>query len=127
MFMNTQKLEVIRLIKDEYKLTEGFGKLFLAGMLFNIPVFGSIPYFSQIATVIILSIFLKKYLLLIKSKPTPEEISNLDFSQSSKIVIGLILITMFAQLVWIPFMTQLATLILLGILYAVFSKYKKKM
>lgn len=123
--MSTQKSDVARLIKDEYKQTEGFGKLFLVAMLFNVPFFGFIPYFSQIATVIILSIFLKKYLLLIKHSHSTDEISNLNFTHSSKIVIGLILITMFAQLVWVPFMTQLTTLILLGILYAVFSKYKK--
>lgn len=122
--MNTQKSDVMRLIKDENKLTEGFGKLFLIAMLFNIPVFAFIPYLSQIATVIILSIFLKKYLLLIKHIHSVDEISNLNFTHSSKIVIGLIMITMFAQLVWVPYMTQLTTLILLGILYAVFSKYK---
>lgn len=119
------KSKALDLLQREYTQTEGFGKLILIGMFVNIPIDGFIPYFSQVATVIILAIFLKKYLLLIQDKESQKNTSNLPFTYGSKIVIGFTILIMLVQLVWVPFMTELVTLVLLGILYAIFTTYKK--
>ena len=119
------KTELFNLLKGEFKQTEGFGKLFLIALFFNIPVDGFIPYFSQVVTVIILSIFLKKYLLQIKNNTHKEDNSNLPTVHGSKIIIGLTIFTMTVQVVWVPYITQLVTLVLLGLLYACFSVYVK--
>ena len=122
--MITPRLEVTKILKEEYDNTEGFGKLFLAGIFFNIPFFGFVPLVSSVVTVVILTLFLKKYLLLVKNDD-PNKASNLSTSYGPKIVIALTIITMVGQLAWIPFVTQLETLVLLGVIYAFFSKYKE--
>ena len=119
------KTPVYSLIKNEYVATLGSGKLLLIALFFNIPIDVFIPYLSQAVTIITLSIFLKKYLV---SKDDTTEINKKVGEYSiSKVTIGLIIGTMLYQLpiFWIPFVTQLVTLLLLGIIYATSSKYQK--
>lgn len=121
--MLTSKTDVANIVLGEYKNTEGFGKLFLTAILFNFPYLGFLPYFTQIATVIILSIFLKRYLLLLKS--SKDSATNLETRHGPKIVIGFTLLTMAIQAIWIPFEMEIVTIIFLSILYALVSKYKE--
>jgi chromate transport protein ChrA len=110
--MKPPKSWALNLLKGEYKQSEVLGRLLLVAAVFNIPIYGFIPYLSQVITVVILSIFLKKYTSL--------------FSQTSKTVTTLCIGTMVLQLFWFPYLTQLVTLVLVGILYGVFTKYKEK-
>ena len=122
--MQTTKMGVAKILHEEYKDADGFGRLFIIGMLFNIPV--PIPFLSQIGTLVILSIFLKRYLILLRTDAPIEKQLNLLFPHASKALVVLTLGLMFYQMpfFWLPFITQLVTLFFLGILYAVFSKYK---
>jgi hypothetical protein len=116
--------EVYSLLKNEFIATEGTGKLLLIALFFNIPIDAFIPYLSQVVTIITLSIFLKKYLV----KNTGEATSaNANTYGISKLTISLIVATMVYQLpiFWIPFVTQLVTLLLLGLIYATSTHYKK--
>jgi hypothetical protein len=115
---------VYSLLKNEFIATEGTGKLLLIALFFNIPIDAFIPYLSQVVTIITLSIFLKKYLV----KNTGEATSaNANTYGISKLTISLIVATMVYQLpiFWIPFVTQLVTLLLLGLIYATSTHYKK--
>jgi hypothetical protein len=122
--METTKMGVAKVLHGEYKQADNFGKILLVGMLFNIPV--PIPFLSQIGTLIVLSIFLKRYLLLLRSDAPIEKQLNLLFPYASKVFVVFTVALMFYQMpfFWLPFITQLVTLFFLGILYAVFSKYK---
>lgn len=103
----------IDLFKDEFKKSESLGKWLLITAVVNLPlpdIF--IPYFTQALTIILISIFLKKY--------------TSTSSQSSKFVAGLCIAIMVCQLFWFPYISQLITLVLLGILYGVFTKYNSK-
>ena len=119
------KNPIYNLIKNEYIATAGSGKLLLIALFFNIPIDAFIPYLSQVVTIITLSIFLKKY--LVDSDDTTEINKGVGGYSISKLTIGLIIGTMVYQLpiFWIPFITQLITLLLLGLIYATSSKYKK--
>ncbi len=111
--MKTLNAWGIDLFKDEFKNSESLGKWLLITALVNLPlpdIF--IPYLTQAITIILMSVFLKKY--------------TSASSQSSRLVIGLCIATMIAQLFWIPYISQLITLILLGILYGAFTKYNKR-
>ncbi len=122
--METTKIGVAKILHEEYKEADGFGKLFIIAMLFNIPV--PIPFLSQIGTLVVLSIFLKRYLLLLRTDAPIEKQLNLLFPQASKVIVIFTIALMFYQMpfFWLPFITQLVTLFFLGILYAVFSRYK---
>lgn len=111
------KFQAINLLKEEYKNTEGLGKILITAMFFNIPFLGFIIYLTQVITVIILSFFLRRYLAYLKE--------NQISSVSSKLLIALTVGTMIFQADWIPFATQIITLILLGILYAFVPKGNK--
>ena len=119
------KSQAGKLLQEEYTKTEGFGKILFVAAFFNIPIDGFIPYLSQIITVGVLVIFLKKYLLLIKNNTQKEELSNLSTVRGPQIIIALTVLIMLLQVVWIPFTTEIVTLVLIGLLYAIFTKYKK--
>lgn len=119
------KKQVYTLIKNEYVATAGSGKLLLIALFFNIPIDAFIPYLSQAVTIITLSIFLKKY--LVSGENTEEVSKKIGEYSISRLTIALIIGTMVYQLpiFWIPFVTQLVTLLLLGLIYATSSKYQK--
>lgn len=65
----------IDLFKDEFKNSESLGKWLLVTALVNLPLPGIfIPYLTQAITIILMSIFLKKY--------------TSTSSQSSRVVTG---------------------------------------
>ena len=120
------KNPIYNLIKNEYIATAGSGKLLLIALFFNIPIDAFIPYLSQVVTIITLSIFLKKY--LISTNDEHDVNKKIGEYAISKLTIFLIIGTMIYQLpiFWIPFITQLVTLLLLSLIYATTSKYKKQ-
>ena len=120
------KNPIYNLIKNEYIATAGSGKLLLIALFFNIPIDAFIPYLSQVVTIITLSIFLKKY--LISTNDEHDVNKKIGEYSISKLTIFLIIGTMAYQLpiFWIPFITQLVTLLLLSLIYATTSKYKKQ-
>lgn len=109
------KAQVAKILHEEYKGADAYGKLFLAAIIIN-AFFWFIPYFAQIATVVLLSLFLKRYLAYTRQNG----ISNF----TSKFTIGLTLGTMAFQAFWLEFLTSIITLMLLGVLYAFVSKEK---
>lgn len=103
---------MVNLVKDEFKSSESVGKWLIVVAVANLPlpdVF--LPYFTQAITIILMSIFLKKY--------------NSSPKENSRIVIGISITIMIVQLFWFPYISQLVTLVLLGVLYGVFTKYNK--
>jgi hypothetical protein len=108
--MKKPRTWALDLFKSEYARSETLGRLLLIATIFNIPIYGFIPYFSQVITVVVLAIFLKR--------------NNSLSAQTSRVVTGLCIGTMVFQLFWFPYLTQLITLVLLAILYSAFTKYK---
>ena len=115
---------LFNIIKDEVVVTNGAGKFIALAMLFNIPIYGFIPYLSQAITILLLVFFWKRVIEDNKNKKSATKnvksypIMN---KNGSYLIIG----TMVFQLIWIPFITQLVTLVLLGIIYATMTSYKK--
>ena len=115
---------LFNIIKDEVVVTKGAGKFIALAMFFNIPIYGFIPYLSQAITILLLVFFWKRVIEDNKNKKSVTKnvksyrIMN---KNGSYLIIG----TMVFQLIWIPFITQLVTLVLLGIIYATMTSYKK--
>lgn len=102
---------VTGLFKDEFKKSESLGKWLLVIAFANLPlphIF--VPYLTQAATLILISIFFKKY--------------KASYPEGSRLVTGLCIAIMIVQLIWFPYISQLITISLLGVLYGVFTKYK---
>jgi hypothetical protein len=106
-FPKTNSIKTVaNIFKEELILTKGPGRLLLLAMFTNIPFIGFVPYLTQALTVIFLSIFLKKYQSM-GSKPTQ----------------AFVIATIVFQLFWYPYISQLVTLVLLGLIYASAAKY----
>lgn len=122
--MKSLKQQIFNLFSVEYKHSDGFGKLFLVGMLSNaIPIIEFVPYLSQLITVFVLSIFLKKYLLRAQDVSNLQEKQSMSLPYASKIIIAITVGTMLFQIVWFPPVSQIITLVLLAVLYGTISKY----
>jgi hypothetical protein len=124
--MSKSKFEIIKILKGEYDNTKGTGRLLLIAAFFNIPIDGFVPYLSQIATIILISIFIKRYLALTDTLDHGETRTQIRNKNITTAVITLSVVTLCVQLVWTPFVTELITLVLIGLLYAFSSKYKKQ-
>ena len=123
--------KILEIIKDEYVLTDGAGKWLLIAILANIlPIlsFGAfIPFVSQITTAVILGFFLKRYIKgNYKGKVEAVKEKNISFTMK-KIGYILIWITIVIQfpLAWVPYVTQVTSTVLLVIIYATLTSYKK--
>ncbi|MDP3765756.1 MAG: hypothetical protein Q8R04_04530 [Nanoarchaeota archaeon] len=124
--------KLLGIIKEEYILTDGAGKWLIIAILANIlPIVTSIafvPFVSQITTSIILLFFWKRYILT-SDKEKVMAIKNKEVSFTMK-KIGYILlwITILIQFpfAWFPYVTQVTSTILLGIIYATMTSYKEK-
>jgi hypothetical protein len=102
---------IVNLFKDEFKNSEFLGKWLAVIAVVNLPlptIF--VPYLTQAVTILLISIFLKKY----------RTSTSLD---NSSLITVLCIAIMIVQLVWFPFISQLITLVILAILYGVFTKY----
>ncbi len=115
----------LNMLKEEYVLTKGSGKYILLAVFFNIPFIGFIPYLTQAFTIILLSIFLKNHLKMKEASKKEAINENKVGYILSKAGFILIIITMAFQVLWFPFISQLITLVLLGIIYATMTKYKQ--
>ena len=118
---------ILGVLKDEVVITKGAGKFILIAIFFNIPVWGFIPWVSQALTIILLFFFLKhaitdkdkeKYEL--KSKNVSHSINHFGYY--------LIIATIIVQFpfFFLPFISQIFTLVLLGIIYVTMTSYKEK-
>ena len=124
--------KLLGIIKDEYILTDGAGKWLIIAILANIlPIVTSIafvPFVSQITTAIILLFFWKRYILTI-DKEKVMAIKNKDVSFTMKktgyILVWVTILIQF-PLMWFPYVTQVSSTILLGIIYATMTSYKEK-
>jgi biotin transporter BioY len=123
--------DLLEVIKDEYVLTEGSGKWLLIAILANIlPIItfvAFIPFVSQIVTALVLVFFWKRYIKSTeKEKIEAVESKTASFTMS-KLGYVLIWITIIIQLplAWVPYLTQVTSTILLGIIYATMTKYKE--
>lgn len=97
-------LEFIKIVKNEFTKSDGINKYLLLAILANIPtplIF--IPYLTQGVTAILLIFFLKN--IINKSEVTPFKLL-------------LIAIALIAQLFWIPYSSQLLSIIVIGIIFA---------
>ncbi len=107
---------LIDTVREELFLSKGPERFLLLTLFANIPtplIF--IPYFTQAATIVLLCF----YVAHVTSKTFSTGVTISRASGSLRIVIfALILIAIFLQIFWIPFMTQLYTLALVGIAYA---------
>jgi hypothetical protein len=98
-------------IKKEIFSTTGENKLLLIALIFNIPFYWFVPYVSQAITVVLLILYLKR-----------KQQNNLNIQ-----TLILTLVTMIIQLpfFWLPFATQIATLIFVGMIFVVSMPQKK--
>jgi len=103
-------------------MTKGAGRFILLAAIFNIPVIGFIPYLTQSFTILFLAFFLK-HMIVNENKIAEVKKSNIQYTMKSWgkwLIYG----TMVLQIIWIPYVMQLITLVALGIIYANFTKYK---
>jgi len=124
--------ELLGIIKEEYVLTEGSGKWLLIAILANIlPIVTSIafiPFIAQITTALILGFFLKRYVITNKNKKI-EAVKNKNISFTiNKLGYALIWLTIIIQFpfMWLPYISQVTSTILLVIIYATMTSYKEK-
>ena len=112
----------MRTISNEIVMTKGSGKFILFAAIFNIPIIGFVPYLTQAFTILFLSFFLKHMITdekEIKNAITQKNVQYTMKSSGKWLIYG----TMAFQIIWIPFVMQLVTLVALGIIYANFTKY----
>lgn len=101
-----------QLLAKEFKDSEGYNKFLILAMAANIPLHQVwIPYGTQAITIVLVGFFVKRYL---KAEGARLLDKNMPRYRSS--VYGAVGLTLLAQLVWIPYMSQLVTLVLLAIL-----------
>ena len=108
-------------IREEIFISKGPDKFLLFTLFANIPspvIF--IPYLTQAATII----FLCFYLSHLSGINTSQQLQIYRSSRVSIAICSLVVIAILLQTFWIPFMTQLYTLTLIGLTYAL-SKYWK--
>jgi hypothetical protein len=123
--MNIKKtvhLSVIQILLGELTKVEGANKFLLFAMIANIPlpqIF--IPYATQAVTIIFMSLFIFYFRKSELVKRDSKSILTQEFMGFPFPVLVLILLTIFAQLSWVPFMTQLVTITLLCSLF-IFSR-----
>jgi hypothetical protein len=99
---------IANILKEEMVMAKGSGRLLLIAMGVNIPFWGFMPYLTQAITIIVLAFFLKKQQRQGIKIPLP--------------LLILILATMAFQLLWFPFVSQLVTLFMLGLIYVLVNK-----
>jgi len=111
-------------ITNEIVMTKGAGKFILLAALANIPVWGFIPYLTQAFTILFLAFFLKHMITDENKIKQAQKMRNVQYTMGSWgkwLIYG----TMAFQIVWIPFVMQLVTLVALGVIYANFTKYNQ--
>ena len=111
-------------ITNEIVMTKGAGKFILLAALVNIPVWGFIPYLTQAFTILFLAFFLKHMITDENKIKQAQKMRNVQYTMGSWgkwLIYG----TMAFQIVWIPFVMQLVTLVALGVIYANFTKYNQ--
>ena len=114
----------LNLISNEIVMTKGSGKFILFAAISNIPIIGFIPYLTQAFTILFLTFFLKHMIIDETKIKEAKKSNNVQYTMQPW---GKLLIygTMAFQIIWIPYVMQLVTLVALGIIYANFTKYKQ--
>ena len=115
---------VLKTISNEIVMTNGSGKFILFAALANIPVWGFIPYLTQAFTILFLAFFLKHMIIKENKIKEAKKSNNIQYTMEpwgKWLIYG----TMAFQIIWIPYVMQLVTLVALGIIYANFTKYKQ--
>jgi hypothetical protein len=113
----------LKTISNEIVMTKGSGKFILLAAIFNIPIIGFIPYLTQAFTIIFLAFFLKHMIINESKIKEAQKSNNIQYTMKpwgKWLIYG----TMAFQVIWIPYLMQLITLVALGIIYANFTKYK---
>ena len=112
-------------ISNEIVMTKGAGKFILFAAILNIPSpVTFIPYLTQAFTILFLAFFLK-YMVTNENKiKEAQKSSNIQYTMKpwgKWLIYG----TIAFQIIWIPYVMQLVTLVALGIIYANFTKYNQ--
>lgn len=103
--------EFIRIVKNEYLNSESNNQYLLLAMIFNIPsplIF--IPYATQAITIFLVLFFLKRLV---------------DMKKGTSILYMTIGLTLIFQILWIPYISQLVSITLIGIIFAFNKKLIK--
>lgn len=119
-----QSKVALQSISNEIILTKGSGKFLLLAVISNIPIIGFIPYLTQAFTIIFLAFFLKHVIIdenKIKEAQKSRNIQYMMKPWGKWLIYG----TMALQVIWIPYVMQLVTLVALGIIYANFTEYNQ--
>ncbi|MCA9386085.1 hypothetical protein KC717_05550 [Candidatus Dojkabacteria bacterium] len=109
---------------NELVITKGAGKFIVLAAIVNIPFIGFIPYLTQAFTILFLAIFLKHMISDEEKISVAHSQKNVQYI-TKPLAKWLIYGTMAFQVLWIPYVMQLITLVALGIIYANFTKYKE--
>lgn len=102
-----------QMLNNEFRNSEGYNKFLILAIGANIPLpWIFIPYCTQAVTIVLVWLFLKQYLKVQNASLIDKNIPKIRYS-----IYGTAGLTILVQLIWVPFISQLITLVLLGLLY----------
>ena len=114
----------LKTVSNEIVMTKGSGKFILLAAIFNFPIIGFVPYLTQAFTILFLAFFLKHMVIDESKIKKAKKSNNIQYTMQPYgkwMVYG----TMALQIIWIPYIMQLITLVALGMIYANFTNYKQ--
>lgn len=101
-----------QMLAVEFRNSEGFNKFLILAIAANIPLpWVFIPYGTQAITIILVALFIKQYRKVLG-----------DAADKNMLVLVVSGLTLVVQLLWIPYLSQLMSLVLLGVLYNLAQK-----
>lgn len=113
---------LFQVLKDEFTKSDGHNKYLILALTANVPFF-FIPFVTQIVTIILLAFYLRNY--------SKNEKPQLSKASTGKVILGipiltfcLVVLTIIIQLplIWLPYTTQILSLIILSLPYVLSRK-----
>ena len=103
--------QFIKIVKGEFAKSEGENKFLLLAMIANIPSpFVFLGYLTQAITIFLVLFFLKRVV---------------DHNTGASYLYLIVGVTLLFQIMWFPFVSQLITITLLGLIFAIRRKSLK--
>jgi len=100
-------------LMDEFKKSEGCNKFLILAIAVNLPLpWVFIPYGTQTITVVLLIFFIRQFVKVERLKMDDKKIINTHLLLLLPSIVGI-----FAQVFWLPYITQLYSVILIGAQY----------
>lgn len=105
-------------LKDQFQESKGYNKFLILALAANLPLpWVFIPYVTQSITAILLIFFIRKYIEVKKSSENNTRTTIVSFLWILPSIVGIC-----AQIFWLPYITQLYSVVLIGTQYILTSK-----